>query len=309
MSNSRADWLAERRTLITASDAAAILGVDPWRGPLAVYAEKLGIETVETKPMRWGRRVEGAIAEGYSEETGRMVLDLGATTIQRHPDIPWLGATLDRLQHGSEATPAPGLPGGDVAVRPAPLECKAVAGTKAADWREEPPLGYQVQVQIQMACTGASWGSLCALIGGVSLAWKDLLRHDAFLAGALPKLEEFWLRVKRKDPPEADALPGTTTAIRRLWADEDGDTVALNDPLDLQQADQLEAARAAVTEADDRVLLLENQLRQRLGSATFGALPDGSFLTLKTTERAGYTVAPTRYRALRRWRPRNRRRR
>ena len=122
-------------------------------------------------------------------------------------------------------------------------ECKAVAGFKAREWREEPPLHYQIQLQAQLACTGAQWGSLVALIGGVALAWRDLLRNDDFIEAALPKLEEFWWRVQHKQPPEADALPGTTEAIRRLWPGASGATVALDAEAGELMAD-VEAARA-----------------------------------------------------------------
>src|SRR5687767_8539180 len=116
--SARERWLAERRELLTASDVAAVLGVDPRRSPLSVYAEKRGLlEVAETPWMRWGRRVEGAIAEAYADETGRPVRDLGLE-IQRHPDVPWLGATLDRqVLEGSAAHPL-------VAPGPGPLEAK-----------------------------------------------------------------------------------------------------------------------------------------------------------------------------------------
>jgi putative phage-type endonuclease len=220
----REQWLAQRRTLVMASEAAAILGLDPYRGPLSVYAEKVeGLSVEETKMMRWGRRVEGAISEGYEEETGRKVVDRGPYTIDVHPDIPWLGATLDRdVVEVSEKEP---LPVG--AAGPGAAEFKAVAGFKAKDWREQPPDHFLIQLQIQLACTGRQWGSLCALLGGLTLAWRDILRHERFLAAALPKLEEFHLRVKRRDPPPADGSEGTAAAIKRLWPDESGETIDL----------------------------------------------------------------------------------
>ncbi len=300
----RERWLLRRREFLTASDCAAVLGADPRRGPLAVYASKIS-DVVEPEERRWmafGRRVEGAIADWYADETGRPARDLGAYEIQVHPDLPWLGATLDRQTAGSDAHPAP-VP----LIHPAPLEAKAVAGFKAAEWRDDPPLHFVVQLQLQMACTAAQWGSLVALIGGISLEWKDVLRDDGFLAAALPQLEAFWLRVKRRDPPEADGKPGTTEAIRRLWANEDGETVPLQaEALKLVEAWETTAVTKAATELVEQAL--ENQLRRRLGYATFGALPDGTFLTLRTTKRAGYKVEPTEYRVLRRFRPRIRRR-
>jgi putative phage-type endonuclease len=293
----RAAWLAERRSLITASDVAAILGEDPRRGPAAVWAQKVGeVEADEAAWMRRGRRLEVAIAEEYSEETGRPVHALDPYSIIRHPDLPWLGATLDRETEGCTANPA-------LAAGRAPLELKAVGGGAVREWREEPPLHYQIQVQIQMACTGRQWGSLTALLSGLTLTWKDLARNDRFLAAALPRLEEFRLRVQRREPPEADGLPGTTAALKALYADEDGATVPLDyDALTLTDAWEGAGSQCRGFEAAREGF--ENKLRLRLGDATFGALPDGSFLSLKTTKRAGYTVEATSYRQLRRFRPR-----
>lgn len=315
----RKAWLEERRKIIGASDVAAILGVDPRRGALAVYAEKVGaIDQAETPWMKWGRRVEGAIAEGYSEETGRPAFDLGAHVIQRHRDLPWLGATLDRQTRGCVQTPDPfggvELPLAGSRISPVfsalgPLEAKAVAGHKAKEWREDPPLFFQVQLQIQMACTAAQWGSLVALIGGLALVWKDLVRNDRFLAATYPKVEEFWLRVQRREPPEADALPGTTDAIKRLWSEDDGETITLDHEA-LELIESWEAAVITTKAAGETEQELENKLRVRMQGATFGALPDGTFVTLKTTKNPGYSrvVDPYQYRTLRHFRPRIRRR-
>ena len=301
----REQWLLRRRSMLTASDVAAVLGVDPRRGPLAVYLDKIGLDTrsedeAARRWLRFGRDVEGAIANWYADETGRPARDLGATEIQTHADLPWLGATLDRQTNGVESCPAPMVPhmAGD-----GPLELKAAAGMKAREWRDEPPLHYQIQLQAQMACTGAQWGSLCALIGGVAITWRDLLRDDAFLGVALPKLEAFWLRVQRRDQPEADALPGTSEAIRQAWPTDDGETVDLG-PHALELVEEREAAQQAIEAAERRKALASNQLRALMGTATFSALVDGSFLSLRTVKRARYVAEETSYRELRRIRPR-----
>lgn len=308
----REQWLLRRRSMLTASDVAAVLGFDPRRGPLAVYLDKIGLDTrgEDERARRWlrfGRDVEGAIANWYSDETGRLAVDLGAHEIQIHPDLPWLGATLDRQTGGSPEHPDP-FRRQDLGDLTAPLEIKAAASTNAREWADEPPLHYQVQLQAQMACTRAQWGSLCALIGGVTLAWRDLLRDDAFLAAALPKLEAFWARVQRRDQPEADALPGTSEAIRRAWPTDDGETVDLG-PHALALVEEREAAQQAIESAERRKALASNQLRALMGPATFGALVDGSWLSLRTVKRARYVVEETSYRELRRVRPRLPRRR
>jgi len=292
---SREEWLAKRREYIGASDAAAILGADPRRGALAVYESKTtGYSSDDNAWMKYGRDIEGAIANMYSEETGRSVLDLGATVISVHPDIPFLGATLDRKTQR------------DNGFSYAPLELKSIdpygAKIRAEEFAEEPPLHMQIQLMIQMACTGASWGSLAGLFPGYNLAWVDRERDDAFLAAALPKLEEFWDRVQRKDPPPADSLPGTLDVVKRLWSKEDGETIAL-DAADLELVNTWEKLKERGRTATKDAKGIEAALRAKLQDATFGVLTDGTLLTLKTTERKGYEVKPTSFRTLRRARP------
>jgi len=303
-------WLAERRTLLTASDCAAVLGADPHRGPLAVYASKVAdVETEETLPMRRGRRWETVIAEEYAEQTGRQVADLGTYLIQRHPDVSWLGATLDRVTCGSALMAAPvgdSAPECGPRACGTPLQIKMALGSPAA-WKDGPPLGFLVQVQVEIACYGASWGALAGLVGPGPLDVSDHPRNESFLAAALPKLEEFWFRVQRRQPPPADGLPGTTAAVKKLWSDEDGTTVALDMETQAMVL-ELELARDAARKSAMRTEGIENELRRRLGSASFGALADGSFLTARKTTRSGYTVEPTTYRALRRWWPKLKRR-
>jgi len=299
----REEWLQARRQFLTASDVAAVLGEDERRGPFQVWAEKVhGYTQEELRIMRRGRRMEPVIAEEYVEETGRQVFEPEPYTLVVHPSIPWLASTLDRTTEGCPLNPAP-------AEGRAPLELKNVAGVKAADWREEPPTGYQIQLQIQLSCTGDAWGSLAAMIGGLSLAWKDLLRHERFLAAAFPRLEAFWLQVQRREAPEADGLPGTTEALKALYRDDDGETVAL-DAAALELADLLDAHRLLMARDKEQAQALQNKLRARMGTATFGALPDGSFLSLKKTEVEGYErkVEDFSYRRLRRFWPRLRRR-
>lgn len=302
--DARTQWLMRRKESIGASEVAAILGVDPRRGPLAVYASKVGdIDAVDTKWMRWGRRVEGAIAEGYTDETNRPNLDLGAYSIHPHPHLSFLTATLDRVTCGSATHPAPvASPTETPLTVMAPLEIKAVSDKKRGEWEEDLPLEYVTQLQAQLSCTGAAWGSLCALIGGLTLTWKDLLRNDDFLAATYPLLEEFWMRVQRRQPPEADGLPGTSAAVRRLWAAEDGETVPL-DAEALALVLEWEAAKTLKNSTGDKVDMLENQIRQRLGSASFGKLPGGSFIALKLQKRGAYSVQATEFRVLRRFRP------
>lgn len=300
LGDERSRWLRARRELITASDVAAILGEDQRRGPLVVWAEKVhGLESDDTPWTRRGRRMEPVIAAEYAEVTERRVFQPEAFEIVRHPDVPWLGATLDRRTAGSVKCPPP--PG---AAGLAPLELKAVGTAHAREWDDdddEAPVGYEIQLQIQIDCDRASWGSLVALVGleAAEPTVRDRRRDPAFLQAALPALERFWALVQAKEQPDADGLTATTALVRRLWNREGRPEVVL-DHHALDLADRWESAKWRRGLEDDVVAELDNRLRQRMGDAAWGALPDGTFLKL-IADRAGR-------RSLKRWRPRVRRR-
>lgn len=313
----RAAWKAERRHMLTASDVAAVLGEDPRRSAFQVWADKVGdVETEETEAMARGRDFEEAIGRAYGRQTGRPVGSLNPYEIARHPDIPWLGATLDRTTLGTVRSPDPfggveiragqTIAAGTVASGRAPLQIKMALGS-ASEWKDEPPLGYVVQVNIEMACFRAQWGALCALVGPGPLKTIDLVRNDDFLRVALPKLEQFWRLVQRREPPPVDALPGTAEAIRKLWPGANGETVPLDEDAG-RLMDHLEAARARIAAAEETERGLANQLRVRMGEASFGGpLQDGSFVERAVVTRKPYEVEGTTYTTLRRRRPRIRR--
>ena len=54
----RAAWLKGRRTGIGGSDVAAVLGLNPWKTPLDVWNDKLGISEDKemSEPAYWGRK-------------------------------------------------------------------------------------------------------------------------------------------------------------------------------------------------------------------------------------------------------------
>lgn len=297
--HAREEWLRERRKGVQASEAAAILGVDPRQGPTAIYAQKIGALTVDETPvMKWGRKCEDLTAEAYAEESGRLVVlpPGGPFEIRRNQYAPWLGATLDRMT-GPDST-------SDL-IEIAPLECKVVGGFNASKWSEEPPVQFQVQVQIQMFCTETRWSSLAALIGWPPRpVWVDIARNDRFLAVAIPRLEEFWQRVVDRRPPDPDPTPATSEALRALWPADTGATIALPaDTLDL--VDRWQVAKARKSAADGEAEEIENQLRARMRDATTGTLSDGTALVLKTTAVKAYAVehkAKT-YRTLRHYVP------
>lgn len=291
--NAHEAWLMRRRELITASDVAAILGEDPYRKAGDVYAEKLGLSVQdESWPMRYGKVFQDGVGRAYSHLTGRPVqmASLELPEITTHPDITWLGATLDGDVDGCDRTPAPAGGGGA-------LETKV--SSVADGWREdELPVHFQLQVTVQLACSRRLWGAIAAF---VSLRKppraQDVVFDRELFDLIVPKLDEFRHRLARKDPPADDVRWWSHDAIRRVYADDTGAPIAL-DAEALQIAEAWEDIKAARREADERADELADKLRLRMGAAPIGYLPDGSALTLKTVKGGPVSYQREAYRRL-----------
>jgi putative phage-type endonuclease len=293
----RDEWLEQRRNHLGASEVPAVLGKDPRRGPLAVYHAKVNGYTIEdNKVLKYGREMEAPIANMFKDESGRPVIDPGATKFVYHPDIPWLAATLDRETAGSDEYPAP-------ADGPGALEIKNIdiPGLKPEEWnpKTEKVFPFVIQNQIQIACTGWEWGCVAGKFPYYRLAWFDQLRNDNFLEAVYPVLKEFWDRVQNQDPPPPDELPDTINIVKSMYPTESGSTIKL-ELEHMNLADEWERAKATANDATKEKKKCEAKLRAALKENTFGTLPDGTVLSLKTTKRNGYFVEPTEYRTLRR---------
>ena len=286
--NTRTDWLRERKQMLTASDIAAILGEHPHKTNIDVYIDKTtdDISQDDEDHLKFGRDVEGAIANLYETRTGNEVIDLGSTVISKHQDIDWLGATLDRKTV---------IDGVEV-----PLELKHVGGfVKMQEWQDEPPTHYQIQCQIQCACERDEFASLAGMFPGYQLGQSRIEYSQDFFDAIFPMLDEFWNHnVKRKIPPELIPHKLGLDSVKKLYPKENGETIALDDEC-MDIVKDLEDFKSELRSLKKSVNLTETILREKMGNATYGALPDGRFVTLKTTERKGHVVAPSTFRTLR----------
>jgi putative phage-type endonuclease len=294
----RQQWLERRRAGIGGSDAPAILGLSPWKSPLALWAEKTGLvqepNLEELEYIEWGHILEEPIAARYVKVTGRSLIDPGRFAIRTDPDRPWMHCTIDR-----EVEIAPSEPPKD---GPGDLSIKNAGAYKAKDWEEEPPLLYQVQLQHELAVTGLSWGSFAVLIGGNKFHWCDVPRNGRFISYLIEKEEEFWDRVQRGDPPPADASDSTREVLLRLYPRDTGESKELP-PETFDWIERRRAAKAAQKAAEAELDQVENLIKAAIGEASIGLLGGIPAISWKHQHRDGYTVAPSDFRVLREIKP------
>jgi putative phage-type endonuclease len=195
-----AEWYAERQKGIGSSDAPIIAGVSPWGDLAALYAEKVGLSPPpeQNEAMRWGRLLESAIAEGYTEVTGNKLRRLNL--IQRHREHPWMLASIDRAIVGRRRL----------------LEIKT-ARFRGDEWglpgTDQVPDHYRVQVVHQMEVTGYREADIAVLFSGSDLQLYSV-GYEKRLAEKLVELEAaFWDRIVRREPPPELDRPAVLPAV------------------------------------------------------------------------------------------------
>lgn len=275
--NDRDAWLAARRECITATDAAAVAGVHPYKTPREVWLEKLG-ETGEKTPneaMHWGNVLEPLIIAEFGRRNEVEVLPTGFT---RHATLPF-GATPDGLIGTDEL----------LEVKTAGINAGQNFGPSGTD---EVPVQYLVQVQWQLLCTGRSIGHLAVLIAGQDYREYRIVRDDQLLDKLTRICKRFWDQhvVLRTSPP-VTAYDSDLLASQFPVGDE-SQIVNATEEIDLI-CDELKEAKEVERRATEKVDLLTNKLKDFMGSATVLETSIGKF-----TWRNGKDRIETDYRAI-----------
>ena len=251
------EWLEHRKQGIGGSDAAAILGMNPWRTPMDVWLEKTGEFTrndEENEKMYWGTALEDIVAREFMARTGLKVRRRNA--ILKHKQYPFMIANVDRLVVGQSAG----------------LECKTAGQYSADNWAVGVPDYYIPQVQHYMAVTGHKVWYVAVLIGGQEFKYYKVARDDSFIRELIQAETAFWKLVEERTPPPIDGTSASTELIKKLYPEaEKGKEIEL--PFEafelIQQYEQ-------ACEEEKRIQLIKseatNRLKDMLGTAEKGSI-------------------------------------
>jgi len=291
----REDWLKQRRVRgIGASEAAIILGVAKYKSAFALYHEKLGLEApspAESEAAEWGLILEEPIATRFERETNRHVYAPPPHSIFIHDTLPWMLASLDRVTE--YMVPETNQP---IAV---PLEIKTADSSLRAEWKDEIPLAYMIQVQHQMAVFGTPAASIAALVGGNTFYWADVQRDQPFIDALIEQEEMFWQRCIAHNPPDVDASKSTAAALRALYGRDNGSLKQL--PIEANDWDSdMQKWAAVIEDAESKHALAKHRIIEAIKEASAGQLSNGVVFTYKQQTRPAGTTKASTFRVLRR---------
>lgn len=209
---SREEWLKLRSQYIGGSDAAEVMGLNPFSSPYALWAEKTGQIPCFAGNLATevGTFLEEFVAQKFAAETGKKVRKCNQSFL--NSDYPFAIANIDREIVGEDAG----------------LEIKTTSELNMKKFKGgEYPANYYCQCVHYIAMTGKQRWYLAVLIGNRDFQWFTIERDEAEIAALMGAEADFWELVKNRTPPVADGSRATTDAIKTIFAESSEDTVDL----------------------------------------------------------------------------------
>jgi putative phage-type endonuclease len=234
-------WLEERRKGIGGSDIAAIMGLNPWKTAYRVYQEK----RKEVKDWQgneatdWGKRLEPALRQWYSDFTGRSVRL--PDKVLYHAKHPFMLASLDGFTDDGRV-----------------VEIKTARSAKG--WGEpgtnEIPDYYVLQAQHYMIVTGFEVADVPVSIGGGSPKLYEVTADQELQEMIINAATGFWQRVVDGNPPE----PVTYADVVQRYglSNTQGSLIAMKETIDV--IDGLRLIRGKIGELE----AAEEEIKARL---------------------------------------------
>jgi len=170
-------------------DAAAALGLDPFKSEVRLWMEKTGRQDL-LQPQQpedeggayWSRLLEPIVAAHYTRRTD---------TRLRHPRYPWMVATAKREVVGSPQVQL--------------LECLCVEMNAAQLWAQGVPAHVRLRVVHLLAVSGQRAADVIALLGGQDLQIYRIERDEVEISRLIRQERAFWRGVERDEaPPSRD---------------------------------------------------------------------------------------------------------
>lgn len=242
-------WHELRASRIGASEVAALFGCG-YQTHFQLWHEKRGnlahADYSDNERIVLGKCLEDGIARAAGELYGYKLVR--ATNYFTDDECAGLGCTPDYflVRQGGEF--------------PAEIKNSSHGAYKDhwiihEDGFTEPPLRFSLQVQVQLACTGAAAGLLIALVSGDRIVRCEIPRHEEAIAEIRTRVSQFWHSIEHNIEPPAE-MPADLDAAKKVWRVGDGKVDMRGDPDVEQWLEQLKELRATrkKIEADEALI-------------------------------------------------------
>lgn len=254
---SRAEWLSARKAGIGGSDAAAIIGLNPFSSPLAVWADKTSTdepqEESENEAIWLGNVLEDHVARRYAEESGLNIVR--CNQMMQSIEHPFMLANIDRRVKGKRI---------GVEIKTTSSFTKTdFAGGDVNPW-------YYAQCMHYLAVTGwDEWKLVVLVIGRGMYTYSFKRKENEDQIKALISAEDyFWHEyvLQGKCPP-VDGSKAADEILAKRYPVSDGSTITL----DCDDAiSQYMTLTSKIKELEGDKALYEQRIKECMGESERG---------------------------------------
>ena len=247
------EWKALRHKYIGGSDAAAVVGMNAWVSPYALWAEKTGrLPGFEGNlATEVGTYLEEFVAHKFAQETGKKVRKSNQSWF--NDQYPWAIANIDREIVGEDAG----------------LEIKTTSELNLKKFKGgEYPANYYVQCMHYLAVTGKSRWYLAVLIGNREFKWFTIERDEDEINALMDAEKKFKQLVDSNTPPQADGASSTSDTIFTLYPDSIDEAIGIGSfERELDNYFRLKEQKKNIEMVIDGI---ENRIKAHLGECARG---------------------------------------
>lgn len=213
---SREKWQSWRRKVQTigGSDAAVVLGLNPYKSPYSLWAEKTGAvepgDISDKEAVRLGNDLEEYVAKRWTEKTGKKVCRKNA--ILSNPEYPFAHANIDRAVIGEPD---------------AGLECKTTSSfeiirkLRAGDI----PDSWYCQCMHYMMVTGAKRWHLAAVAFGAGFYAFTIVRDNEEISELARAEKAFYESILFGPAPSPDGSISSLDTMSKLMPNSRSRTI------------------------------------------------------------------------------------
>ena len=199
--NSREEWLKERGSRIGGSDAACLIGLNPWKSNVQLFREKMHPENVkemDNEAMAYGREAEPLLRRLFELDHPDHKINYIENNLWLNDKFPFAHASLDGWTNRDEYC------GGVLEIKTATIRSRV----QAQDWEGRIPNNYYCQVLWYMMVTEAQYAYVTALLrreGGDSIIRTHYIERNKQVEGDIEILknsaERFWENLQKGHEP------------------------------------------------------------------------------------------------------------
>lgn len=203
-----------RRGYVGASDVGAIMGVDPYRNAIDVWAEKVhGVDDFKSEPAVLGDALESSCIDLAMRELSSTGFRVSRANSFRVCAGSKIGVNLDAWLYRDDSS-----------AEILPLECKTAGivnpwsdalGAWGEAGTDEIPERYILQLHAQMMAVGASASYLSAIVAGRGHLLYHVRLNDDLASAVIEAVADFWDHVERGVAPDEGA-PMSEDVLKRL---------------------------------------------------------------------------------------------